>query len=171
MFDIIKKLIFSRQITFEKGRVYLLGQSITMQPAFLFVALKKNLESGRIGNDFLYKSAKEAGIKYMEGMMNNFTMNFNESIKWGINSFELGGWGVTEIIRMKENENNAVIHIKNSTVASLYGKSKEPVDDILRGFLAGAATVMRKIDMECIETKCSSKGNSYCEFILKPTIK
>jgi hypothetical protein len=39
MFDIIKKLLFSRQLSFEEGEIKLLGQSVTMFPVELYIEM------------------------------------------------------------------------------------------------------------------------------------
>ena len=169
MLDVVKKLLFARQIKFEKGKIFLLGYPIVMQPAEIFVQLKKEIVKKDPKDKFLYEMSKNAGKKYMKGISSKFKMSLSEKIKWGINSFELGGWGITEITDLKVKEFKAIIKIKNSTVAKLYGKSDVPVDDVMAGFIAGASCIYWNKEMDVIERKCIAKGDQFCEFIVLPT--
>jgi predicted hydrocarbon binding protein len=36
-----------------------------------------------------------------------------------------------------------------------------------RGFAAGAASVLFKTNVDCIETKCIADGSKFCEFIIQ----
>lgn len=167
MFDVVKNLMFARQIVFEKGRILLLSQPIVMQPSEVFASLKKAMITEGIDDrDILYHASREAGKKYMQNISRNFGMNLKDALKWGINSFELGGWGITELRDFDLDKKRALVRIENSSVAKEFGSSDRPVDDILRGFLAGAASIIFKEEIACKETKCLSKGDAFCEFVV-----
>lgn len=50
-----------------------------------------------------------------------------------------------------------IINLENSTIAEEYGSSKEAVDHIFRGFIAGAGVLFFGADTEAVEVKCKAK--------------
>lgn len=169
MFDVIKKLMLSRQIRMEKGKIFLLGQPIVMQPASVFAEIKKSIENKEFGKDVLYKAARRSGKKYMKKVSFKYGMKLSERIKWGLNSFEVGGWGVTEVSGIKVKEAKAIVQVRDSTVAREYGRSSVPVDDVMAGFIAGASCIFWNKEMDVIERKCEAMGDKVCEFLVLPT--
>ena len=59
------------------------------------------------------------------------------------------------------------MHLTKSRFAEVYGPSKEPIDDIVRGFIAGGASLLFSKDVEAVETKCISKGDRFCEIVVQ----
>jgi len=168
MYDIVKKLLFARQLNLEKGKISLLGHTIVMVPVSSFIELRKQLS--KIGAAaLLYTACKESGLGYMDTIIKKFSMkNPRELIEWGMNTISLAGWGSVDIINFDEKSKRAIVRLNESEFAKNYGNSKEPVDDVFRAYCAATATVVFKTDMDVIEIKCLSMGNSVCEFIVKP---
>ena len=168
MYDIVKKLLFARELSLEKGKISLLGHIIIMAPISSFIEIRKKLS--KIGAAaILYKACKESGIGYMNTIIKKFSMKKpRDLIEWGMNTISLAGWGSVEIINFDEKKKRSIVRLKESEFAKNYGASKEPVDDVFRGYCAATATVVFKTDIDVIETKCLSMGNNICEFIVKP---
>ncbi|MHB2037523.1 MAG: V4R domain-containing protein [Nitrososphaerales archaeon] len=61
----------------------------------------------------------------------------------------------------------AVIRVKRSFLASSVGETGFVECYIFAGQIAGAARVLMKKEYNCIETKCTSRKDEYCEFRLR----
>lgn len=84
------------------------------------------------------------------------------------------GWGIILIDEQKKGR-ELLFRVYNGWEAESYttaiGKSDEPVCHFMRGFFAGAtAAIYFRTDMEHVkgeETKCTTKGDPYCEFVVR----
>jgi predicted hydrocarbon binding protein len=168
MYDIVKKLLFARELSLEKGKISLLGHTIIMAPVSSFIEIRKQLS--KIGaTAILYKACKESGLGYMNTIIKKFSMKKpRELIEWGMNTISLAGWGSVEIVNFDEKGKKSIVRLSESEFAKNYGPSKEPVDDVFRAYCAATATIVFKTDIDVIEIKCLSMGNPTCEFIVKP---
>ncbi|MDV3244849.1 MAG: hypothetical protein LYZ66_06740 [Nitrososphaerales archaeon] len=61
----------------------------------------------------------------------------------------------------------AIIRLKNSFFGSSAGKTGQTECFLVAGMIAGAAEAIQKKTFSCVEEKCVSKGDEYCEFRLK----
>jgi len=168
MLDVIKKLLFARQLSFEEGSVILLGVPIVMHPVGTLVSIRKILEE-RNEVVLLYKASKDSGKGYQLNIKKIFGMNHDKMIEWGINSLTLGGWGKTRIVRLNRDKKTAIIRLDDSAFAKAYGRSKEFVDDIFRGYAASTGDIIFNTDCDAVEVKCTAKGDGCCEFLVKPS--
>jgi predicted hydrocarbon binding protein len=167
MFDTFKKLMFARQINFEEGRITLLKQPVMIAPVYTFSSILKNLREAvgqKKADEIIYKSSKDAGIKYMSALKKSFSMSKVDMIKWAVNSITLSGWGKVTVINANGEQNTFTIRVNDSVVAKELGKSSEPTDAILAGFFAGGGTAIFEENVEVRETRCIAKGDPYCEF-------
>jgi predicted hydrocarbon binding protein len=73
-----------------------------------------------------------------------------------------GGWGKARA-RVNFQKREAVVRIRNS-VTTRQTKANEPVCHFIRGYIAGFSNVMFGSNAECVETKCTATGYSFCEF-------
>jgi KaiC/GvpD/RAD55 family RecA-like ATPase/predicted hydrocarbon binding protein len=73
-------------------------------------------------------------------------------------------WGKTELVEFSDR--SVTFRVSNSP-CSLSGGSDKPMAPYLAGSLAGAAELILGKPIKCIETKCSAKGDEYCEFVCK----
>ncbi len=163
MFEFATKLLLGRQFQIEKGSIKLLERSILLVPAEVLVQVyKANKDQGRLVYNASVKAAKEMSTHYEKRLGIKGT-KLEDLL---INLTELAGWGVMRVVTERDEDARAVFNIENSNVAITYGKSKEPVDHLARGFLAGGASVIFKEDVECVETKCLAMGSPYCQFIV-----
>ncbi len=167
MFDIVKKLMFAREIDFEEGEINLLGHPIIMCPIATLVEIRRFLENID-ATALLYRASKNSGLDYMKDMKKKFGMKPRDLMKWGVNTISLAGWGKTKILNVDFDKKVARLVLEDSSFVRCYGKSKEPVDDVFRGYIASAATIFFRTDADAIETKCKAKGDRLCEVIAKP---
>lgn len=168
MIDIIKKLLFARQLSFEEGSVILLGIPIVMHPVATMVSIRKILEE-RNETVLLYRACKDSGKIYQLNIKKAFGMDRNKMIEWGINSLTLGGWGKIKIAKLDYDKKMAIIRLDDSSFAKLYGRSKEFIDDVFRGYAASTGGIIFNKDCDAVEVKCIAKGDGCCEFLVKPS--
>ncbi len=163
MFEFAKKLLFTGQFKMEKGSITILKHRFMIIPVHVIVTIIKNdPESSR----YLYYGAKQGGVDFADTLITSFKIDSVQKLEeLLINTFNLGGWGELEIIKNDMQNKFAIFRIRNSSMASDYGKSKEPVCHTNRGFLAGGASRVYNTDVDCVETRCVSSGSEFCEFI------
>lgn len=169
MFEVFRKLMYARQIQFEKGRIILMKEPVTMGPASTFVYILKNSKKIEETSYFIYRGSKEAVQKgFGDAIMRAYGLKKDKLRQWLKDIAEFTGWGTLEFIKLDFTERTAIIRAVNSTVAELYGKTDKPVDHILRGYIAGGGSVSFEQNVDAIETKCKAMGHKYCEFIVAP---
>ena len=167
MFDVIKKLLFARQLSLEEGEIKLLGQNVTMLPIALFIQMYKELKTiqPKKYKKIIYNITKETGKEYSITLKKKYGMNAKKLIEWDINTLALAGLGKGELINLDLKNKKSMIRVFNSTVAKAFGRSKEPVDTVIEGYIAGSAIIIFNSEkMLCKETKCEAKGNAFCLF-------
>lgn len=166
MFDLFKKLLFSRQISFEQGEITLLHKNIFMVPADTLINLQKKLEKIKMEH-LLYLASKSSGEMFMKSVQKKFSMNLRDTVKWSFNIVNLAGYGDGELVVFKPEKCYTVIRLFKSNYAKNYGKSDYAIDVIYRGFIAGMGVIAYKENAETVEVKCISKGDKFCEFICR----
>ncbi|MBI4176785.1 MAG: hypothetical protein HY516_00295 [Candidatus Aenigmarchaeota archaeon] len=163
MFEFAKKLLFTGQFKMEKGSLTILTHRFMIIPVKVITSITKNAPEAK---KYLYYGAKEGGVDFAEALIKSFKLDSVQKLEeLLINTFNLGGWGDLEIVKNDMQNKLAIFRIKNSAMALEYGKSSEAVCHTNRGFLAGGASRVYGADMDCIETKCISAGDTVCEFI------
>ena len=60
-----------------------------------------------------------------------------------------------------------IFHLHDSPFATSYGRSDHSVDYFVSGFLKGGGEINFNREISVNETKCMSKGDGYCEFVIK----
>jgi predicted hydrocarbon binding protein len=169
MFDVFKKLLMARQISFDSGEIKLLEQSMLIVPMKLMVIIHKELE--KQGKELLlYTTAKSTGKEFMLKAAGRFGMKKQDLIKWSFDLVGLGGYGQGQLHALKtEGSYRVNIMLLNSPYARMYGKSSKPIDIIYKGFISGMGDIVsERDDIHTVETKCISKGDKLCEFISMP---
>ena len=168
MFELVKKLMFARQISFEEGKIMLLNNPMLIMPVDTYVSLTKAIrdELGRKrGDDLIYKAMKKSAITYLNVLKKGFSMSKVDMIKWAANSVTLAGWGKVAVTSVDGQVGKAVIRVTGSTVGAGLGKDNESTDILLAGFFAGGESAVFGKNVDVKEVKCTAKGDPYCEFI------
>ena len=62
MFDIFKKLLLSRQLTFEKGEMGLLGQPVVFVPVQMFAYVVKHTKNSKEFGELVYQGCRLASV-------------------------------------------------------------------------------------------------------------
>lgn len=178
MFSFIKKLMLARQLKMEEGSIEMLGQKMVLAPAYTFACMIKNAKDVEETGRFIYSACKHVncdpgGFTYR--VSRAYGLSGGDLIRWMANIATSAGWGKIKVIKVDEENKTAVVHIEDSPISKILGESKFAVDHPIRGYMAGAAEVVfnglklsqsKWVKYDYLETRCTSKGNSLCEFIL-----
>jgi len=171
MFDLFKKLLFSRQLTLEKGKVIMLGSPMCVTPVSIFIDIQKDLEKAlgkKNAYERIYEGSKEGGIKFAKKLYEVYKLKGEKLLTWEFDVVMLAGWGEFKMINFDRNKKTMRVEVKNSPIALGYGNSKTPIDCLIAGFAAGGAEVALGIPMKVKEIKCLAMGHPYCEFLAEP---
>ncbi len=167
MFQVLTKLMMSRQLVFEEGEIKMLGQNVSIMPVTLFVEMFKQLkkaEPKKYGK-IIYSIAEEVGYGWSKRLKNKYGMKTDELIKWDFNTLALAGLGKGELVNMDSKGKKAVIRVYNSTIAKLMAPSKEVVDFLISGYIGGSAKIIFSSEkMMCQERACKAKLGTHCEY-------
>ena len=87
----------------------------------------------------------------------DFMMNMGNQIGWG--HFSLG--------RYDPSAKHLCVSVKHSPFAQAYGASSHSVCHLIRGVLAGMATVLFAGDCTAQEVECQAKGDERCRFVVE----
>ena len=183
---LLKKLLFVRQFNMDDGKIEILGNKHIMlsDQAILelqeidetkFYELMKSSTLKQI-NDFIdhakvYKQVKSV-ILWDVGKMTKKLSSAEGVVKASQEIFNLYGLGSMQIVKLNNEKKQAVVRIKNSTIAKAYlkkykKKSKKPVCVITAAVLAGIFTYLFQKQVDAAEDSCLAKRNSSCQFIIK----
>ena len=171
-FDVVGKLMLTREMTFGKGEINLLGTRMVLSNAALFSEFIKNVSNSEEILDILYKSAK---VTFRDDMSKNmgkkFGFTFNDFFKWLPDVAMLAGWGKLSWGDLDEKLKRGIIFVEDSPIAdNLKGIAKKPVDHLIRGFIAGGASASLQVDIDVVEEECLALGKDRCKFIFKPAL-
>jgi len=168
MYDVVKKLLFARQFSMEKGNINLMGLDVVIIPASVMADIIKTLEKA-IGYEktkkMIYEGVKSGTHYYATKVSEKYNIKNVKLIKWLVDTMMLTGWGEAELISISMKRKTAILHLYNSTLAKHYGRSKKPIDHVMAGAQAGGASVVFGKDTVVRETRCVSMGHDFCEFI------
>ncbi len=136
-------------------------------------------ELGEKYNALVYKTAELQGKTGVRIVNKKFGYAESMSDKKRLLDFNLGqldllGYGKVEAVKADFVNLDFVIKA-NSVYAKEYkamaGTIKEPVDIVMAATLAGGIGEICSKDLYCVETRCIVKGDSFCEFLVKPLEK
>ncbi len=126
-----------------------------------------------VGNDAeavrrLYSAAKDAvakGAKVKNGRMKG---SFKEDFDAATTAMRIGGWGILKWEGEEgEGKHSGIMTATDSLVGSYAkGKMDSPSDHILRGLIAGAASVVFGTEIDAVETECIAVGSPACRFVI-----
>jgi predicted hydrocarbon binding protein len=84
-----------------------------------------------------------------------------------IQQSRIDGWGAGHLQKHDEGKGAVTIRVENNPLAMAWGKTEKPICYLLRGYWAGAVSEALEQETRCTETKCTSKGDPYCEFVIE----
>ena len=164
-YDFMQKLVLARQIKFNKGKIELLNQKLSIFPISVFSTIIENNPS-TIPD--VYKSTKNSAELFASETQKLHKFTGRELANWLIDIIAFSGWGIAKFTIYNGKDLSAKIRFDHSTIGEIASK-KEAVDHAVRGFFAGGGSISMNKNIECLEIKCIAKGDKICEFVLGET--
>jgi predicted hydrocarbon binding protein len=125
---------------------------------------------GTGASTILYEMGKELGVNVIQSMKEK-TKNPLKLASIGLKHASLLGWGEFEVttpqLLKMATLKTMKVKVYDCFVAKAIGNKGQASCHLLRGFFTGASQTLLGGAFSCEETKCLSKGDAYCEFILK----
>lgn len=158
----------------EKGEYYdvLFDSPAIIMGLYMYRAwhekLYKVFETG--ASTILFEIGKELGIHGFQKVKEKVKNPLKVASAGMKHGFSLG-WGKmsmskTQLLKMMTLK-SMTVKIEDCFIPKAIGNKGQASCHLLRGFFVGALETMTGRKCVCEETKCISKGDSYCEFQLK----
>ena len=147
----------------ENGEIRIAGTDWILMGGSTFRSLiegiNNTLGSGAV--NILLEAGKCAGKEFAQSLLKEGTLP-EEVPTWLEVFFTQGGWG--KITARADFANKTAIVVIDNCATARQVRSKEASCHFIRGYVAGVSEILFKANTECIETRCMSKGNAFCEF-------
>ncbi len=106
--------------------------------------------------------ARQTGIQFGEMLIKEGLKN--DKLPCAFEILTNGGWGK---VRTKVNltQQKLTVTIQNS-ITSRQTETKEPACHFISGYIAGVFSTAFGKTIDCMETKCKTKGDALCEFTI-----
>jgi len=139
-------------------------------PRGIFVSFRRHLGSG--GAAMLYHLGLEAGRSRgrhaMEMARRVGIRSLDRALELVAKALKALGYGIIEILEFQEEPPIIRMRIYQSIECELGRGVGQPFSQYVRGIIAGMISEILQREMTAKEVKCIAKGDSYCEFELKP---
>ena len=176
---ILEKVLRTKSIKWEDGKVIMWGINGLFSPMFSSVYLQRVIEeksSHKQAMEFFYWQGKFQG--HQGAKMTNQKFGYVKTIpdkinllKFSTDQSQLTGLGKFKWVRANF-EDDIFICSGNSVFAEDYkkyaGLSQFSVDYFIRGQVAAMVESVHGKKVLCVETHCIAKGDSECVFVAKP---
>jgi predicted hydrocarbon binding protein len=131
-------------------------------------ALTKVFGTG--ASTILFEMGKELGINVIQNLKEK-TKNPLKLASLGLKHGSLLGWGEFKVTKAQllkmATLRTMKVKVYDCFIAKAIGNSEQASCHLLRGFFTGTLQTLAGGTCSCEETKCLSKGDSHCEFILR----
>jgi predicted hydrocarbon binding protein len=164
----------------DKGEVFMSGATCLVQARGEQAEFQREFQSivGPSYKVFMYdivgRITAQESISQSQRVLIKIIGTFNKEVlvKKLCSQLIERGYGMVEIVSLDVKKADAVIRIKNCyNAAGFTTHEKEAMCKVVIGTFAGGADVVFGRRMSCEETKCSAKGDPYCEFHIFPEEK
>jgi len=166
---LLGKLLVSRELRFEGGKLLILSEPWFMLPIKIFIETTRDIINDPKFISKLYYTAKEGNrISMSKTLKHQYKLRGKKFIDLAMQMTQMGGWGDIKVITFDEITGHIIFNIYDSAIGSNFGPSKKPVDHIWRGILAGGVSVALNKDIDFVETACIAQGKPFCIYQGKP---
>ena len=121
---------------------------------------------------------KEAGDNLFEGGYTGGSLsakkykalhNFSDAeiIEFMMNMGNQIGWGNFRLVSYNPSEKHLCVAVKDSPFAEAYGQSSRSECHLIKGVLAGMASVLFGADCSAEEEECRARGDESCRFVIE----
>jgi len=162
------------KINVAKGEYYdsLFDSPIILFNLKIYRAFHEGLSRvfGTGASTILYEMGKELGANVIQSMKKK-TKNPLKIASQGLKHASLLGWGefkvnTAQLLKMAALRTMKV-KVYNCFIAKAVDNKGQASCHLLRGFFTGALQTLVGGECSCEETRCLSKGDPYCEFVLQ----
>lgn len=121
-------------------------------------------EIGEKASEILFQSGYEGGSLSTQRYREAFQCTDEEVVQFMIRMGPQIGWGRFELETFDPVLKQLRVKIHRSPFAEAYGSSPLPVCHLIRGVLAGMASIVFKKEVRAKELSCLAEGNPFCRF-------
>ncbi len=169
----LKKAIFSRMFTAEKGQIKLLKSRYMLVHVPAMAKIIYDFSKIKGGRKKLYETGFESGKAVISDFRKvlppaKFLVNSMMNTMMGVQ--EMLGWGKFELKKLKKKKHYMIVHWDSAIAIEMvkkFGRQKEAMCSWPCGVLAGAIGILLDDELRTRETKCIAKGDEYCELIIE----
>jgi len=184
---LIKKLLFVRQFSIDKGRIEILGNRHIMLGEEALLALQEvddarlyhlikdsalSQLSKLIEHAKVYKELKDVMAIDISVLSKKIGPGREGTMKTVQDIFDIYGLGKMEVASLDNLRKRAVVRIYDSSIADAYlnkNKKSAPksVCTITSAVIAGIFSYLFNKEVDAFEDKCKAKAGDFCQFIIK----
>lgn len=157
-------LMISSKLNFQDGRISLYGDDIIIFPPQSVIAYLSQAQDSSYAKAF-YATAKEAMLESRDVLLKEYKRS--NSAEWICNIVNLYGQGRVKYESL-DGAISGIIMVEDSFLAGVAGNPK-PMDHILRGIIAGLASIISGENFDAVEIECSANGCKNCRIALDKT--
>ena len=133
----------------------------------MFTRLRKLFGSG--ANVIIYEMGLAAGESDAKALAESISMEkVVARLLDLVYLYSAQGWGWPEVVDLAVEPFRATVRFTDC-FECVHIKSAAPNSHYLRGHLVGLTFSIFRKKIKCVETRCASAGDSYCEFVLEET--
>ncbi len=160
----------------ENHRLVLANLPMILTPRMFFVNIQKKVEEVS-GTDaawrVFYEAAFDSAYRYMGNSKEVYTIAGKDLLQQYLDSLSARGWGEFEILQLVEDRGEGRVRLNHSAISEEYGRTGRSVCHVWAGALAGSIKFLAEesdngMEVMGIETRCLSRGDPYCEFVVGP---
>jgi len=173
--NFVKKMIFARQISFDKGRFEMFGIRGVILPVFTFTKLIEEVygEKGEKVFDILFEAGKHHGHFGIEEVGRQNKASKREFLEEVIDAGNVMGLGEAEVRNLDMREKKMRITLSDSPFAEQFRDSDvlksidHPIDHFQRGVFHAIGEEILESEVISRENKCVFVGDNICEIIIE----
>ena len=167
MVSFVDKLLLSRQLKFEEGRLTIFDQRVLIVPVELILLLIEKSVVDRKFERLIYDVMKKSVYNFCQALANRRGVKPKEMVRILINLAEMNGYGKLELIKLDYENKEAVFHMRHLPSELITKQARSKIADrYWAGMLAGGASWIFGKDVDATETRCVADGKESCEFVV-----
>jgi predicted hydrocarbon binding protein len=122
---------------------------------------------GKAAGDNLFEGGYTGGRLSAQKYQALHNFSDTEIIDFMMNMGNQIGWGHFSLVRYDPALKHLSVEVKESPFAQAYGPSSQSVCHLIRGVLAGMASVLFGADCPAEEIECRARGHESCRFVIE----
>jgi len=119
------------------------------------------------GEQDIYNQGFSFGKASWQDLLKIFRPRTKEGLGELMGIYSAAGWGKPELVELDMTHRKAKVRMTEG-FECLDMTTGKPESHFIRGHIAGVMSAYFGTDLSATETKCTSAGNDYCEFVVSP---